>query len=148
MQVSSTLDLWLVDELVRRYAVPRRAAHRLIYDRQIIFCFDGLDELKPGVDDSGEAATRRRPLNFHRVRRYDQQHARRSIRSDHPLLPQSDVSGIAAQTAPRLSPCGPAAYRGRRRRFLAGWANLDGLRDAMAESARLREKASAPCSCG
>ena len=54
LQTSPTLDPWLVDELVRRYSIPRKAAHRLVYDRQIIFCFDGLDELKPGEADGGE----------------------------------------------------------------------------------------------
>ena len=144
MQVSSTLDLWLVDELVRRYAVPRRAAHRLIYDRQIIFCLDGLDELKPGVDDSNEAGRQAAvELRAECVDTINNTLEDRSVQiilccrsQTYQELPRKPRLGCPLEVQPLTEEDGA--------RFLAGWANLDGLRDAMVESARLREKATAP----
>jgi hypothetical protein len=44
----STLDQWLEDQLVRNYAMQRKAARRLLGHNKAILCLDGLDELTAG----------------------------------------------------------------------------------------------------
>ncbi len=144
LQASPTLDLWLVDELVRRYSIPRKAAHQLIYDRQIIFCFDGLDELKPGDADAREAqhegAVQLRAECMDTINNTLDDRSVQMILCcrDQTFreLPRKPRLGCPLQVQPLSAEDGA--------RYLAEWANLDGLRDAMAESALLREKAGAP----
>jgi hypothetical protein len=145
LQASPTLDPWLVDELVRRYSIPRKAAHKLIYDRQIIFCFDGLDELKPGEADDRENA---RPEEAIQLRAECVETINNTLddRSVQMILCCRDQTFRELPVKPRLGrplQVQPLTEEDGKR-YLAEWANLDGLRGAMAESALLREKASAP----
>lgn len=139
---NSTLDAWLIDELVRHYAMPRKGARQLVENRQIVFCLDGLDELGAGDrvaagDWTAEAlraecvATINRTLADHSVQMVVccRQEAFAELK-DKPQL------GFPL----RLEPLSLEHCRG----FLADWADLDGLLEAMQASTALQERARIP----
>ena len=46
---ADAFDEWLIDQLVKRYSMPRRTARSLVENNEIIVCLDGLDELSPEI---------------------------------------------------------------------------------------------------
>lgn len=131
-----TFDAWVIDELSARYAIPRRAAERLVHNRQLVLCVDGLDEL--ASDDPLAVKIRSECVAAVNATLEDRSVqmifcARWSTYNDLVVRPR-----LGRPLA--LIPLTP----GQISTYLKDWPRLDGLRAALAESPLLRGRAEAP----
>ncbi len=144
LETNPTMDDWFVDELVRRYAMPRKVARQLVNNRQLIFCLDGLDELSHVDDlvvpDSPEAGAKLRGecvMAINRTLRDQSMQMVLCCRDDtFEQLPEKPRLGEPLLSQPISVDDGV--------RYLKEWVNLDGLREAMAESLILKERSRIP----
>lgn len=136
---------WVVDELVRRYSIPRRAAVHLVANRRLVFCLDGLDEVGSRTEEWNESvdvSTRTLWQNA-------------CIKSINRLLLDESVELILCGRMSLLEtlearlevPCRlqiepldlPLCLE-----YLSRWANLDGLRAALQQSPDLAQRLQNP----
>jgi hypothetical protein len=140
---SETLGPWLVDELVRRSAIPRPVATRLVDRRQIIFCLDGLDELAAGARLDADDLTHAVQLREDCVRAIN-----RTLKdpSTQMVLCCRTEAYRDLLEKPRLGfPLSLRALASQDiRKYLRGWSHLDGLFEALSESPLLEERARSP----
>lgn len=142
----SDIDEWVVDELVRRYSIPRRAARQLVANRQIIFCLDGLDEIGHRADEapteSLEGSARKQWQNdcvcaINRL--LEDASVELVLCGRRSLLDQLETR-LDVPCWLQIQPLDPklcAAY-------LERWANLDGLRAALQQSPALAARVQNP----
>jgi hypothetical protein len=137
---------WVVDELVRRYSLPRRAATHLVANRQLIFCLDGLDEIGHRTDEAGETpidgTTRAlwQKTCISSINRLLKDESVEMILCGRMSLLETLGATLDVPCRLQIEPLDPAMCVS----YLERWANLDGLRAALQTSPALAQRLQNP----
>ncbi|MEJ0090812.1 MAG: hypothetical protein WDM80_13850 [Limisphaerales bacterium] len=138
---SKTLFQWLEDQMVRNYSMQRMAARRLLGENHVILCLDGLDELGTGGTGDKEVTDKAScALRDACVKAINGTLRNQSVRmilccreETYHELTVKPAMGAPLQTQTLTSEEVIAD--------LEHWDNLEGLKDAMSQSAFLKDRA-------